>query len=428
MAAGSETAETILIVDDEEPVRKTFREWLDGANLGCRILSAGDASGALALADRYRIDLAVLDWHLGAGNDGLQLLEDLAVFNPDVVAIMVTGFAHQATPLMAMRMGVRDYLDKNHDLDRGTFLRAIVRQLDRIRPALRERRINQGLATFRSTLEQVLPLVQAAAALTDPVPLPDAIRSLFRFVQRATGAVAGVLLVHSYDPARQPEQITRAYDDAGQVLDIPLVPFARSIAGSVVSLQEPHAMNQLERAGADGAIRVAAVRARPAIRAGRPSQRSSGYSGGIELFDKQGADGTPTSFTENDRQFARSAADFGSDLLRQALAERQTHHVLSDAVAAALRVGDEVGLALRAVGETGPEAPTSDDVLAKLDAGLRAGTSGDIDAAATLHLAEAIRMLALRYGPRAVEHCTRMVSDLRGLLDEATGSEEEART
>ena len=26
--------ETILIVDDEEPVRKTFREWLEEANLG----------------------------------------------------------------------------------------------------------------------------------------------------------------------------------------------------------------------------------------------------------------------------------------------------------------------------------------------------------------------------------------------------------
>ena len=31
---------------------------------------------------------------------------------------MITGFAHQATPLDAMRMGVRDYLDKNQDLDR----------------------------------------------------------------------------------------------------------------------------------------------------------------------------------------------------------------------------------------------------------------------------------------------------------------------
>ncbi len=129
MPSGSETAETLLIVDDEEPVRKTFTEWLQRANLGCRILAAADAESALLQANQNTIDLAILDWNLGAGNDGLQLLEDLAVFNPDVVAIMVTGYAHQATPLDAMRMGVRDYLDKNQDLNRETFLKAVRRQL-----------------------------------------------------------------------------------------------------------------------------------------------------------------------------------------------------------------------------------------------------------------------------------------------------------
>src|SRR5579884_120014 len=165
MPTGSETAETILIVDDEEPVRQTFREWLEGAGLDCVVLSAADAESALVQANQHTIDLAILDWNLGAGNDGLQLLEDLYLFNPDVVAVMVTGYAHQATPLDAMRMGVRDYLDKNQDLDRATFLRAVRRQLERIRPAKRERRLHQTLVAFRAAVEKVLPLVQAAAAL-----------------------------------------------------------------------------------------------------------------------------------------------------------------------------------------------------------------------------------------------------------------------
>src|SRR6516225_8475107 len=170
MPTGSESAEVILIVDDEEPVRKTFREWLDGANLGCRILTAADAESALLQANQQVVDLAILDWNLGAGNDGLQLLEDLALFNPDVVAILVTGFAHQATPLDAMRMGVRDYLDKNQDLDRDTFLKAVRRQLDRIRPAKRERRLHQSLVAFREAVEKVLPLVQSVSAINEPVP------------------------------------------------------------------------------------------------------------------------------------------------------------------------------------------------------------------------------------------------------------------
>src|ERR1700758_2850561 len=155
----SAAGETVLIVDDEEPVRRTFREWLEGANLGCEILTAADAEAALLQANRHNIDLAILDWNLGAGNDGLHLLEDLYLFNPDVAAIMITGFAHQATPLDAMRMGVRDYLDKNQDLDRDAFLRAVGRQLERIRPAKRERRLHESLVAFREAVEKIVPLV-----------------------------------------------------------------------------------------------------------------------------------------------------------------------------------------------------------------------------------------------------------------------------
>src|SRR5260370_872754 len=200
---GDETVETILIVDDEESVRRTFREWLEGAGFKCRILTAADAETALVQANQHTTDLAILDWNLGAGNDGLQLLEDLYLFNPDVVAILVTGFAHQATPLDAMRMGVRDYLDKNQELDRATFLNAVGKQLERIRPLKRERHFKHSLTPFREAVEKVLPLVQAAAALNDPVPLPEAIRSLLRFLLHTTGARDGVLLVRSYDADRQ---------------------------------------------------------------------------------------------------------------------------------------------------------------------------------------------------------------------------------
>ncbi len=85
MPQGNE-ADTVLIVDDEEPVRRTFREWLEGAGLGCEVLTAADAEAALLQANRHTIDLAILDWNLGAGDNGLQVLQDLYEFNPDVVA------------------------------------------------------------------------------------------------------------------------------------------------------------------------------------------------------------------------------------------------------------------------------------------------------------------------------------------------------
>lgn len=416
MTADNSSAEVVLIVDDEEAVCKTFREWLEGANLSCRVLAAGDAEAALVLANQQTIDLAILDWNLGAGNDGLQLLEDLAVFNPNVVAIMITGYAHQATPLDAMRMGVRDYLDKNQDLDRTTFLRAVQRQLERIRPARRERRLHAGLEAFRSAVEKVLPLVQSAAALNDPVPLPAAVHSLFRFLLQTTGAASGVLLVHSYDPSRTPTEVCRAYDVEGQALPDPLVPFARSLAGSVVSLQEPAIMADLRQS-------ASAVELQP-FEEGRqtllaaPLIITPGTQVVVELFDKVGG-----LFTAADRRLAAAAADFGVAMLRQALAERQTQRVLFDAIEAALQAGDAVTQTLTGPATSRPDDPPPASVLDRLRDGFRESPEAALDADATLRLAEAVRVLALRHGPSAVEHCTRLVESVRALLDETVGEE-----
>jgi hypothetical protein len=135
----------------------------------------------------------------------------------------------------------------------------------------------------------------------------------------------------------------------------------------------------------------------------------------LELFDK------PTLFTEADRALARAAADFGGELVRQALAERQTYQVLFDALEAALRGSDALAGSMAPVPAAAPEGPPPRDVLDQLRQGLGGGEA-EVDAGATLRLAEAIRLLAARYGPAAVEHCARLVEGLRGLLDEVTGS------
>jgi len=416
------SAETILIVDDEEPVRRTFREWLEGADLGCRILAAADAESALLQANRQTIDLAILDWNLGAGSDGLRLLEDLSLFHPDVVAIMITGFAQQATPLDAMRMGVRDYLDKNQDLDRTTFLRAVRRQLDRIRPARRERRLHQQLAAFRAAIEKVLPLVQASAAMTDPVPLPAAVHNLFRFLLRTTGARDGVLLIRGYDPAREPAEVCRVYDSDGRPVEGPLAPFARSVAGGAVGLGEPSVMLQPDRAAAGGAVELHPFEKGRRSLLAAPLAVALGLQAVLELFDKQTAAGEPdpAGFGDADRRLAAAAADFGADMLRQALAERQTQRVLFDAVEAALGASDSVAQSL-AAGSARPEDPPPATVMERLKEGLSGGADAGMDAGETLRLAEAVRVLALRHGPAAVRHCTETVESLRRLLDETAG-------
>ncbi len=420
LGRAARVAETILIVDDEESVRKTFREWLEGSGLDCGFVVAADAETALVQANQQTIDLAILDWNLGAGNDGLQLLEDLYVFNPDVVAIMITGFAHQATPLDAMRMGVRDYLDKNQDLNRTTFLNAVRRQLERIRPAKQQRQLHRSLVAFREAVEKVLPLVQSAAALNEPVPLPQAIGRLFRFLIRTTQARDGVLIARSYEAGRSPAEIVQVYGADGQPITESPVPFARSIAATVVSMAEPCAMSDLDRSAASASLELQPFERRRHSLLAASMAVAPGMHVVLELFDKQGATGS-VPFTDADRGLMSAAADIGAEMLRQALGERQTQRLLFDAVGAALGASDSLANTLSGTTTHRPEEPPPPAVMDRLRAGLESPGSA-VAADDTLQLIEAIRVLAVRHGPAAVQHCIRLVESLRELLDSVTGT------
>jgi ActR/RegA family two-component response regulator len=404
--------ETILIVDDEEPVRRTFRDWLLGSGLDVEVHAVPDAESALVFANKHPGDLAVLDWNLGTGSDGLRLLEDLVEFHPDLVAILVTGFAHQATPLEALRMGVRDYLDKNQDLNRETFLAAVRHQLERIIPAKRHRQFMEGLLQFRESVQKVLPLVQSAVALNDPVPLPDAVRNLFRFLIRSTGSADGVLLGRHVTPDGAERFL--AFDPDGSPLPAPAVPFNRSLAATVLSMNEPCVMSGSEL-NSLGPVELQPFEKNRQNVLAAPIPVAPGTHVVVELFNKPGG------FTAEDRKLAAASADFGGELLRQALAERQTQRVLIDAVEAALKASEAV--------TTPPpgrrpdiEAPLPPTVMDRLRAGLDESANAVVDAETSLQLAEAVRELAVRHGPAAVRHCIRVVESVKDMLDETSSS------
>lgn len=391
--------ETILVVDDEEPVRRTFSEWLQSGGLDCRVLPAADAEEALRHANQSVIDLAVLDWNLGAGNDGLQLLQDLSVFHPDIIAILVTGYAHQATPLDALRMGVRDYLDKNQGLNRETFLAAVRKQLARIVPAKRHRELHESLSAFRSAVEKVLPLVQSTAALHDPVPLPRAIAALRDFVRRMTGSADAVLLLRHV--SAEGAESMRAWGATGELTSVEFVPFARSLAAAALSQGEPCALNE---PGGDGALHEF-ERGRKSILV-VPLSAGAGVQAVLELFDRPGG------FGDAERRLAAAAAEIGGELLRQAMADRQTQRTLFNAVAAALAATESVQRHADS-----PATPPPAAVLDTVRAGLSATRMSEAESEAALRLAEEIRSLAVTHGVAALDHGRRVVESVRLLME-----------
>jgi hypothetical protein len=220
--------------------------------------------------------------------------------------------------------------------------------------------------------------------------------------------------VRHYDADRDPAETYRAYDQRGEALRVDLVPFPRSLAGTVLSMQKPCVLGDT----GDGMVDWQPFeRGRSSILA-IPLQVGGGTQAVIELFDKRGG------FTQDDQGLAQAAADLGTELLRQALGERQTQELLVDAVAAALRASDQVSQTLEGPASAPRlEEPPPPQVLEQIKEGLSSSAGDRQTAQLSVQLAEAIRVLALRHGKPALDHCLTLVHSLEKLLNEVTREE-----
>ena len=84
---------TVLLVEDEEVVRRLVAEMLRGA--GYRVVEAGDGADALAAAEREDVELLVSDVVM-PGLSGPQLAERLLEERPDLRVLFISGYTADA--------------------------------------------------------------------------------------------------------------------------------------------------------------------------------------------------------------------------------------------------------------------------------------------------------------------------------------------
>jgi response regulator RpfG family c-di-GMP phosphodiesterase len=108
----------VLIVDDEEPLRKLLRHWVEAE--GATVIEAGTAEEGLALTQSGGAPaVALCDIRL-PGKDGLWLAEQLHLGFPDTVVLMTTGVLEFDAAVHSLQSGVVDYLVKPFSRERLT--------------------------------------------------------------------------------------------------------------------------------------------------------------------------------------------------------------------------------------------------------------------------------------------------------------------
>jgi response regulator RpfG family c-di-GMP phosphodiesterase len=90
---------TILVVDDELPVRRALAAVLE--NAGYSVLTAGGGHAALELMQKREVDLVVSDHHM-PDMSGIDLLKLVRVRHPSVVRIILTADPQPEVPVRSI--------------------------------------------------------------------------------------------------------------------------------------------------------------------------------------------------------------------------------------------------------------------------------------------------------------------------------------
>jgi len=100
----------ILIVDDEEPVRKICMRSL--TPLGYVVETAENAEQALEYFKKQPFNLVITDYLMPGALDGLALGQEIKRCYPETQIILMTAFPAVDTAVGTLRMGALDYLVK----------------------------------------------------------------------------------------------------------------------------------------------------------------------------------------------------------------------------------------------------------------------------------------------------------------------------
>jgi DNA-binding NarL/FixJ family response regulator len=113
---------TCLIVDDHEVVREGLRLSLSRAPHIRVVGEASDGAGAVALAERRKPDVVIMDVRM-PGMDGLDATKELTQRTPETAVLIFTAYSERSLLARGLESGAKGYILK--EAPHETLVRAI---------------------------------------------------------------------------------------------------------------------------------------------------------------------------------------------------------------------------------------------------------------------------------------------------------------
>ncbi|MCP3952123.1 MAG: response regulator [Desulfobacterales bacterium] len=160
---------SILVVDDERDIRDGSERIL--SKMGCTVFKADRGNRGLEILKSNPVALVLLDMKM-PGMDGMEVLKLIRRDHPEILVVVITGFATIETAIEAMKEGAYDFIPKPFE---PAQLRIVVnRAWEKIRLsaeaqllAAERQRTLVDLDTEKSRVHTILESLPSGTAVTD---------------------------------------------------------------------------------------------------------------------------------------------------------------------------------------------------------------------------------------------------------------------
>lgn len=208
----------ILVVDDERGPRESLHVILKPYY---NVYTAEKGEEAIRILDETPIDLVTLDLRM-PGATGTEILKKVKERDPDIEAIIITGYGSMETAVEGLRLGAFDYIAKPFDVKQ--ILALVERALERRHAKLKlaqekeaeRNRAERAEAASRLRRQLVSALAHDIKTLLGVVMIStDSLT--FRLKERARAGEEMEFLSHIHDNAQRIVKLVAGFLDAAKI-------------------------------------------------------------------------------------------------------------------------------------------------------------------------------------------------------------------
>ncbi|MCG2817342.1 MAG: sigma-54 dependent transcriptional regulator [Candidatus Aminicenantes bacterium] len=157
----------ILVVDDEDIVRESLRDWLGG--VGYEVEIAASAEEALEILKKKKFNIMLADLVM-PGMNGIELMKEAKKIYPSLAAVIITAHATIQTATTAIREGAFDYIEKPFCPEKVELLieklvehQDLIEENISLRQQIREKFHFEGIIAKSSKMLKIFELIKTVA-------------------------------------------------------------------------------------------------------------------------------------------------------------------------------------------------------------------------------------------------------------------------